>query len=629
MTKLTRMTFLVFLVSLFWVTQLSAQKQDAGQAVSQEAGKSKQSEEQKKEQASESQASESEKKLPQLRQINLAGNYVDLVQPLGLDITTLLGGSPGKQRSFYKLCEFLDDLRDNDRVSYVLFDLSAPFSMNSAQLDELTRYLAKLRQAGKKTIVWMEEASNDHLAIAAACDEVLMAELGMIDMPSVGMQTMFFADAMDLLGVKASVVRAGDFKGAVEPYVYAQMSSHLREHYVDMLKTMNDAQVDRIAKGRGLKSARVRELQKQRLLLPTEAKQADLVDQLVVLGGMRKAVLEEVGEEVEWITPKVAAKKQVSMFQLMGQLMAGPQGSRRVRDNSVAVIHLSGPIVDGKKKASGSIVSGPTVELIEQITSEDKIKAAVVRINSPGGSATASEAVRRALVKLAKQKPTLVSMGDMAASGGYWISCIDAPIYAEKATLTGSIGVFSLKFSAGALMRRVGIHLETITLDDSAGLFSLDRVWTDEDQKRMQGTIDMFYDRFLDLVGDARGIKAEKLEKLAGGRVWSGAQAKRHGLVDRIGGLDDCLAAVVKKAKLDDYQVIHRPVIRPGLDLSELLGADGEEEIWSGFSKLAIRVLKQRGFSLQLTRLLLEDGMQRTGKPTVWLLTPGEFSIGN
>ena len=268
--------------------------------------------------------------------------------------------------------------------------------------------------------------------------------------------------------------------------------------------------------------------------------------------------------------------------------------------------------------------------MIEKLTEEEKVQGAVIRINSPGGSATASEAIRQALAKLAKKKPTVISMGNMAASGGYWVSCIDVPIYAEKGTLTGSIGVFSMKLSAGALLRRVGVHLESITLDDSAGVFSLDRQWSDKDNEMLQETIDLFYDRFLELVGDSRGMKIEKLRKLAGVRVWSGSQAKRNGLVDELGGLDDCLALIAKKAKLgDDYHVVHRPIPRSGLDLSELFSTGGEEEIWGGgVSKVALGLLQQRGISLHLTKMLLTDGFTSSGKPTVWLMNPCEFSIG-
>jgi protease-4 len=177
-------------------------------------------------------------------------------------------------------------------------------------------------------------------------------------------------------------------------------------------------------------------------------------------------------------------------------------------------------------------------------------------------------------------------------------------------------------------MRRIGIHLETISLDDSAGLFALDRTWSDEDNKKLQATIDMVYDRFLDLVSQSRGIELDKLKQLAGGRVWSGSQAKQNGLVDEIGGVDDCLKVIAKKAKLEDYRVVHRPIPRSGLDLSDLLGASGEEEIWSGISKAVIPMLHRHGISLQSTKLLISDGLRNSGKPTVWLLNPNEIRIG-
>lgn len=575
-------------------------------------------------------AAKAKQKKPQLRQISLAGNYVDLVQPLAFNpLSMAMGSTPAKQRSFFKLCKFIDDLAEDERFSYVAFDLSASqLSMNSAQLDELSRHIKKLKDAGKRTYAWLENASNVHLAVAACCDEVFIADFGGIDMPSAAMQSMFFSDAMDLIGIKASVVRAGDFKGAVEPYLNAHMSDHLRDHYRNMIVSINNATIDRIARGRGLKHSDVRKLQAKRIHLPQEALATGLVDQLAPYGSMQATIESAVGEPIEWVTAKAAAKKQMSFFQLMGQMMAGPQGSSgRIRKNTIAVLHFSGPIMDGKKQVPGSVISKPMIELIEKLTDEEKVVAAVVRINSPGGSATASEAIRQALVKLAKAKPTVVSMGDMAASGGYWISCIDAPIYAEKATITGSIGVFSLKFSAGALLRRVGVHLESITLDDSAGVFSLDRPWSDRDNAMLQGTVDMAYRRFLNLVHVSRGIELETLEQIAGGRVWSGEQAKQHALVDQLGGLDDCLAAVAKKAKLEDYHVVHRPIPRIGIDLSELFGSGGEEEIWSGVPGIVTRVLQQRGLSLEVTKMLLNEHVTKAGKPTMWLLDPLQFSI--
>ena len=540
-----------------------------------------------------------------------------------------MGGGPTKQKSFYKLCEYLDELAENEDVGYIVLNLSdGALSMNGAQLDELSRRMEKLRASGKQTFAWLENASNVHLAVAANCEEVIMADFGGIDMPSAAMQSMFYRDAMDLVGVKASVVRAGNFKGAVEPFVNPRMSDHLRDHYLEMLTTLNDARVDAIAKARGLKPQEVRDLQEKRMVLPKQALAAGLVDDLAPYGAMVKAIEKKIDEDVEWTKPKAKSKRKVSFFELMGQMMAGPSSSKKIKNDSIAVLHLSGTIIDGVKSSGGNMVSGPTVKNIEKLMDEDKVKGVVVRINSPGGSATASEAIRQALVKLAKKKPTVVSMGSVAASGGYWISCIDAPVYAERGTITGSIGVFSMKLSLGSLMRRVGVHLESITLDDSAAAFFPDRPWSEDESELLQQSIDMVYDRFLKLASKARGMERERLEDLAGGRVWSGTQAKRLKLVDNLGGVDDCLAVVAKKADLDEYDVIHRPVTSSGLDLSDLLGQGGGDEIWERIPATAISLLKQRGFKLETTRTLLDDGLKNLGsRPTIWLLNPIEISI--
>ena len=570
----------------------------------------------------------------QVQLVTLGGTYEDIVGANEFDPTSLvIGGSPGKRRNFYKLCELLEETAKNPKIHAVVIDLSdADLTMNLAQLDELLRRLGALRKAGKKVGAWLESAESAHLAVAAGCDHVAMADLGGIDMPSKTMQSYFYRDAMDLLGLKASVVRAGNFKGAVEPYVNSSMSEHLRQHYLDMLTSMNDAQVSMIARGRGLTTEKVRELQKQRLFLPAEALAAGLVDELAPFGTMKATLNRWVGGETSWVEAAAKPKKEMSVFELMGKVMSGggPDKAAKVTETSIAVMHLSGAIVDGKKESPGSIVSGPTVKAIQEISRDDKIKGVVVRINSPGGSATASEAIRQALAELAKKKPTVVSMGEMAASGGYWVACLGVPVYAERGTLTGSIGVFSMKISFGTLLKRVGLHMENIALDEAASAFAPDRGWNEDDQAKLQKTIDDVYGRFLKLVSDSRGIPIEKLQDLAGGRVWSGSQAKAAGLVDEIGGLDDCLAAVAKKAGIEKYEIVHRPNVSAGLDLSVLFGdPDASSRLAAlGVSQEALTLLGKAGLRTGVIDLFLRETLGgASGRPTIWALAPDDLSI--
>ncbi|MFO0014275.1 MAG: signal peptide peptidase SppA [Planctomycetota bacterium] len=607
----------------------------------------------KEEAKSDESPKESAKPAPkkQVRVLALSGTYEDLPSVGGLNPTNLLLGSgTGKPKAFYKLCDHLDEISHEELVTHVVFDLSASgLSMNSAQLDELTRRLQHLRSHGKKCIAWLESAGNVHLAVAAACDEVLLADLGGIDMPSSSMETMFYRDAMDLLGIKASVTRAGDFKGAVEPYLNSTMSKHLKEHYLAMLESINNAQVTRIAKGRGLPAGAVRDLQKKRMILPAEALANRLVDRLVPYGAMKKTILDGLGENYEWTTPKTKPKREVSIFELLGKAMAPPKDPSKLKDNSIVVIHLSGAIEDGKTASPGSIVSGPTVKLIEDLAADDKVKGVVVRINSPGGSATASEAIRQALDGLAKKKPLVFSMGEMAASGGYWITCIGQPIFAEHGTITGSIGVFSLKVSAGTLMRRVGVHVESVTLDSAAGMDALNHAWTEEEIDAMQGFIDTIYNKFLQIASTSRNIPVDTLKSLAGGRVWSGEQAKANRLVDQLGGLDDAIAMVAKGAKLDKYKVVHRPEANAGLDLAQLLGGQ-DDEVDIALSELGghsanaasqgrwlamletklLTLLQEQGFRSDSTRLLFRS-IDWTGKqpPKAWALLGEELKISH
>lgn len=585
----------------------------------------------------------------QVRVLALSGNYEDLPSGSGFNPTDLLlGGGGGKPKGFYKLCDYLDELSHEELVTHVVFDLSSSeLSMNPAQLDEFSRRLQHLRSHGKRCIAWLESASNVHLAIATACDEVLLADLGGIDIPSSSMETMFYRDAMDLLGIQASVTRAGDFKGAVEPYLNSTMSKHLKAHYVAMLESINSAQVARIAKGRGLSAGVVRDLQKKRMILPAEALSSRLVDRLVPYGSMKKTIMDGLGDSYEWTTPKSKPKREVSIFELMGKAMAPPKDPSKIKDNSIVVLHLSGTIEDGKTAKAGAIVSGPTVKMIEDLTADEKVKGVVVRINSPGGSATASEAIRQALDTLARKKTLVYSMGEMAASGGYWITCIGQPIFAEHGTITGSIGVFSLKVSAGTLMRRVGVHVESVTLDPAAGMDALNHAWTEEEIDSMQGFIDTIYGKFLQIASTSRGIPVDTLKTLAGGRVWSGEQAKQNQLVDQLGGLDDALAMVAKGAKLDKYKVVHRPEASSGLDLGQLLGSQEDEidifapSLWNEsvnplskgqlvavFESRLLAILKEYGFRGDATRLLLRS-IDWTGKepPKAWALLGEELKI--
>jgi len=563
---------------------------------------------------------------PAVRILVLKGSYEDQPSSVELDPMSLFLGGFERPGSFFDLCEKIDSLAKDDGVQHVLFDLSSPtFHLNLAQLSELTRHIRKLREARKRTFAWLENAGTVHYAVAAQCDTILMTDLGILDVPSLSLSTLHFYDAMELLGARASFVRTGDFKGAVEPFTRSEMSPELRAHYQQMLAAMNDALVGQICEGRKLNRDQFRKIQSDRLFTPATARQAKLVDAVVPFGSQRDNVAKLIGGEVAWVEPQKAKPKQLSFFELMGKLMGGAP-ERKPSKPAIAVLHLDGQILDGERDLPGLIVSGPMAKAIGELANEDDVRAVVVRINSPGGSATASEAIRAALEKLAKKKPVIVSMGDLAASGGYWVSCLGRPVYAEPETITGSIGVFALKLSFGPLLKKIGIRMESVTLDESASAMSLDRVWTAAEQERMQGLVGDIYEKFLKLVASSRKLKVEQVSPIAGGRVWSGAQALKLGLVDKLGGLDDALAAAASEAGLETgYQVVHRPRQKNFFELFDLFGDSGDE-IKSALGPATRQWLREAGFDLSVPLNLLRESL--SGQPTkVWLLAPTEMVI--
>jgi protease-4 len=497
--------------------------------------------------------------------------------------------------------------------------------LNHAQLSEVERCLAHVRSKGKKVFAYLESADTTRYQVAALCDQVLLADMGLIDFHAPALSTMMMRDALDLLGVKFDIVRCGDFKGAVEPYMLPEMSPHLRAHYVAMLERMNADVVRRVGTARRLTASQVRELQAERVFPAERALAAGLVDRLVPWVGPEAAVAAALNEKPEFQAIEFGKEKKRSanFMAVFGELFK-PKREREIEAESVAVLHLSGQIMDGFKAAPGSMVSGPTVKTIKRLAEDENVKGVVARINSPGGSATASEAIRLALEDLAKAKPLVISMGRLAASGGYWITCLGRPILAEPSTITGSIGVFGMKPNLGPLMRRLGLREELVALDESAGMDALQRGWSDAEQTRMQGLVDAVYERFISGVARSRRMNPGDVLPIAGGRVWSGDQAVQLKLVDRIGGLDDALAMVRQEAKVDDsIEVVHVPEPRNMFDL--LL--DDFMSVRSLLPQGIAGELLRRSADLDQAITLVLDAIRGDGAMRVWAMGPASLRL--
>lgn len=555
-----------------------------------------------------------------VKRVDLKGAYADLAEQ-GMDLTAILTGGGAPPKAFYDMLGKLEELVKAEDDDPIFFDLSQPVGLNQAQLAEVERVFTRLRKAGKKTFAYLESADSVRYQIAAQCDEITIADMGGLDLVAPALSITYMKDLYDLIGIQYDVLRCGEFKGAAEPYMLSRMSDHLRGHLEEMLANMNGEIVQRIAVRRGLRAERVRELQGRRVWQANDAKAAGLVDKIVPWAGAAKAAAQVFGRDDLAFSSVLADKKKrksLNPLSLLTELL-NPKRAEEIEEPTVVVLHLTGPIVDGDKAQPATLVSGATTKLIGEIAADDNVKGVVVRVNSPGGSATASEAIRLALAELAAKKPLVFSMGRVAGSGGYWITCIGQPILAEVGTITGSIGVLGVKPNMGPLFRRLGIQEETIALDVSAEMNSPARGWTDAEKGQLQTLIDDVYERFLSQVAKSRGMKVEDVARLAGGRVYAGNQAAELKLIDKVGGLDDAIAMVKKAAKIDgEIDLSHMPQPRSFLDTFT-------EEL------LSVQALVPQGPARALLARLgpavgactiLRDALVGNGALKVWALTP-------
>ncbi|MBX3462221.1 MAG: signal peptide peptidase SppA [Planctomycetes bacterium] len=550
------------------------------------------------------------------------GTYADLAE-MGFSPMSLLGGGGAPPKPFYRFLESVEGLTKVAETE-VLLDLSGDATFHQPQLRELERALRRVRAAGKQITCYVENVDTATLQIAAQCDRVLMADMGACDLRSPAMSVMHLKDALDLLGIQVEVTRVGAFKGAVEPYMLPAMSDHLRAHYEAMLRSMNDDVVRCIAEGRKLAPATVRALQAQRLLTAKEALANGLVDRLVPWSGAQRALAVVRGDEA-FELQDAAPKKKAQSRDLMAILtsLLRQKKEEEIDDPQIVVLHLSGQIVDGDKPQPGNMVGGVAVKEIDKLAGNELVKGVVVRVNSPGGSATASEAIRTALQRLAAKKPVVFSMGELAASGGYWITAIGQPILAEIGTITGSIGVFGMRFQPGALMRRLGVHTEIVRLDEGPLMDAMDRPWSETARARMQAFVDEIYARFLEHVAVSRRMDVAAVDAIAGGRVWSGQQAVDNRLVDAIGGLEDAIGRVRALAALGpDVEVVHAP--EPKNFADSLFASLFEAQVRAGTDAALLSTLLAECARFTEVLAVVRDALAAadTGVPRLYALLP-------
>ena len=436
-----------------------------------------------------------------------------------------------------------------------------PFNMTEswATLEAIRRSIDTFKESGKPVIASGRNfyTGEAEYYLASAADSIYMDPEAIFEFNGFAMTSMFYKGLFDKLGIEPIIIRAGDYKGAVEPYTRESLSPENREQLQAYIDDVESLFVNAIADARNMSADKVESMMDNDVLFSAvDAAEHGLVDGLLFNDQVRGRIGASIGLDPDEDLTTVTVSAYSAQI----------RGS--VSSNRIAVVHVTGAMMAGSSDAGGLAPSGAMagsdtiIRSIRTARERRGVQAMIVRIDSPGGLAPAADAMLREIEITSESMPVIISMGDVAASGGYWIATGGEHIVAESTTLTGSIGVFSMFFDLSApLEDRVGLAFDTVESGPSADMFSGYRDWTRAERASLERFTDITYQAFLEKVAAARGMSTEEVDKIARGRVWTGTDAVDVGLVDELGGLAVAVERAVEAAKLDstDYQLVSYP----------------------------------------------------------------------
>ncbi len=539
---------------------------------------------------------------------------------------------------------YLDRIKKaaKDESVHALYLRIDDLSIGWGKLDELTEAIVQFRKSGKKAFAYVESGSTKDYLAALACDEICVPESGWLMLTGIRAEVSFYKNLFEKIGVQADMLQMGDFKSAAEPFMRDRMSAPARKQLTGVIDDYYEKSiVERIVRSRPRKkftAEKVKKLIDEGPYTAQAAVEAGLVDWTAYADDFRDYVKtvsrsEREADETSLVRNYGKDKKKdidfSNPFALL-KLLAAPPKAHSSSNPKIAVIYAVGAITTGKSEEGlfGAETVGSTTMLkaIREAENDDTVKAIVLRVDSPGGSALASDLIWNELKK--SKKPIVASMSDVAASGGYYISMAARKIYAEPGTLTGSIGVVGGKMAIGGAFNKVGIKTEVISRGANSGILSTDKPFTDSERKSMTALMKEVYDQFIDkaLAGRKNAGKKmtrEQLVDLAGGRIWTGRQAKANGLIDELGTLDDAIAAARSMAKFP-------PGKKPELLLlpksKNFLDSFLEDKLGARVPSIHIQQLLRELPELQ-HKLRGLDGLLQLRHEPVWLTLPYHLDI--
>ena len=481
----------------------------------------------------------------------------------------------------------LDKAAQDDRIAGVILEIRSA-ALARGKLNELSAAIHRVRGSGKKVYAHMESAMGAQYVLATACDEIVMPEAGMILIPGIHAEMGYYKDMLEKIGIEADMLHVGAAKGAAEPFTRRSMSEPVKKNMTALVDDLFDQMITKIASNRGLKIDEVRALVDKGLLLPEEAHEAGLIDRVAYADAFHDSLSEEYDADKLVYVMNYAKKKidsdfsgPMGMIKLFQAILGAGAGDGSGKGPKIAIVYAVGPIMSGKSQNdpfSGQIMGSDTiVKALHEAADDENVKAIVLRVNSPGGSALASDLIWRATQAI--DKPIVASMGDVAGSGGYYISMGADRIVAEPGTITGSIGVVGGKFNMSGLYDKIGITTDVISRGKNSGMFSSTTNFSDSERQVVSKMMHDVYRLFTTKAAEGRKMSLEKLEALAGGQVYTGRDAKRNGLVDQLGTLKDAIQLAKQLAGIDpDEKTILKVLPEPENPFDAIFGIDSNAE---------------------------------------------------
>jgi protease IV len=480
----------------------------------------------------------------------------------------LFGGQP---QSLSSLMTQFRKAKADHRISAVLLDIDMS-EAGWAKSEEIRGAIADFRTSGKPVYAYMETGLNKDYYIATACDKIFVPPPGELFTIGLAADVMFFRGSLDKLGIYPDIYQIGKYKSAADTFTKKEMTPAHREFINSLLDDLYGRYIDGIAKARSKTPDDMKALIDNAPYTAAQAKDAGLIDGTLYRDEVEKELKKRLGYKE---SDELAIARAGDYRKITQESLGLNKGER------VAVVYAAGDIVSGRSTFGGSgqetIGSDSLVKTLNDVRDDKSIKAIVLRIDSPGGSGLASDIIWRAIESAKEKKPVVVSMGDVAASGGYYIACNANKIVAEPSTITGSIGVLGGKPVVKGFYDWIGVTNEYVLRGKNAGMFRETEKFSDTERAKWEGFLGSTYDDFISKVGKGRGKEKTYIDSIGQGRVWTGSQGKERGLVDEYGGLDKAIEIAKQLAKIPADQSIQRVNLPKPPSFFEQLMSGGDE----------------------------------------------------